>query len=434
VLVDIFFAGFEGELRDITVTCVRIIFPMTGILVLSAWTLGILNSHRKFFVSYVAPVAWNVAIIATLLLLGSTLEQRPLVIALAWGALIGGVLQFGVQVPFMLRLERQLNVGWRPRDPHVRTVLVNAGPAILGRGVVQVSGWVDMLLASFLFVGAVASLGYAQTLYILPVSLFGMSVAAAELPEMSREGGVDTEALRRRLEAGLRQIAVLVVPSAIGYLVVGDVVVAALYETGEFQSSDTLLVALVLGGYAVGLLASTATRLYSSAFYALRDTRTPAKIAALRVIVSAALGVSLMLVLERYAVRAGPITFAPTPPVPDGATLDAYGAWRPLGAAGLALGAGLAAWVEWRVLRRVLGRRIGGVGAGRAFMLRLAVAAVLAAAAGRLIAFLLPPLHPILVALLVLGPYAGVYFGAAHVLGVREAFSPIRSVFRRFHR
>src|SRR5690606_34208909 len=195
---------------------------------------------------------------------------------------------------FMLRQERALRLG-SFADPHVRTILKNAGPAILGRGVVQVSGWVDMFLASFLFVGAVAALGYAQTIYILPVSLFGMSVAAAELPEMSRAGVVQPDALRRRLEGGLRQIATLVVPSVVGYLLLGDVVVAALYQTGEFGPSDTVLVWIVLAGYTVGLLASTATRLYSSALYALQDTRTPARIAAARVLVAAALGTGLML-------------------------------------------------------------------------------------------------------------------------------------------
>ncbi|MGH7506330.1 MAG: murein biosynthesis integral membrane protein MurJ, partial [Longimicrobiales bacterium] len=224
VVVDVFAAGFQGEQRDVTVACVRIIFPMTGILVLSAWTLGILNSHRQFFVPYVAPVLWNAAMIATLLIFGPGMAQRPLVTALAWGALAGGFLQFAVQVPFMLRQERQLKIGWTTGDAHVRTVIRNAAPAILGRGVVQVSSWVDMFLASFLFVGAVATLGYAQVLYILPVSLFGMSVAASELPEMSREGAVRPEALRGRLEEGLRQIAILVVPSTIGYLVLGDVV------------------------------------------------------------------------------------------------------------------------------------------------------------------------------------------------------------------
>jgi putative peptidoglycan lipid II flippase len=361
------------------------------------------------------------------------MAQRPLVIALSWGALAGGFLQFAIQVPFMLRQERRLRLGGLA-DPHVRTILKNAGPAILGRGVVQVSGWVDMFLASFLFVGAVATLGYAQTIYILPVSLFGMSVAAAELPEMSRAGVVQPDALRRRLEAGLRQIATLVVPSVIGYLLLGDIVVAALYQTGEFGPSDTLLVWIVLAGYTVGLLASTSTRLYSSALYALQDTRTPARIAAARVALAAALGVGLMLLLERYAVRGGPLGFGPTPPVPTDPTLADYGPWRPLGAAGLSLGAGTAAWLEWRLLRRALARRIGGSGAGRGYLARLALAALIAVAAARGVAALLPDLHPILTAVLVLGVYGGVYFGAAPLVGAGEATAPLRRIGRRFRR
>lgn len=434
ILVDVFFAGFEGEQRDITVACVRIIFPMTGVLVLSAWSLGILNSHRQFFVPYVAPVLWSAAMIATLLLFGPGMEQRPLVIALAWGALIGGALQLGIQVPFVLRAERRLRLGAGLRDPHVRTVLKNAGPAILGRGVVQVSSWVDMFLASYLFVGAVATLTYAQTLYILPVSLFGMSVAAAELPEMSREGGVRPDALRARLEAGLRQIAILVVPSVVGYLVLGDVVVAALYETGEFGPSDTIFVALVLGGYTIGLFASTATRLYASALYALQDTRTPARIAATRVVVSAALGIGLMLLLENQSVRAAPFGFGPAPDLPRTAPLDAYGPWRPLGALGLSLAAGAAAWLEWRLMRRAVSRRVGGAGAGRAFLLRLGLAALVAAAAGRVLDGVLPTMHPIVTAVVVLGAFGALYFGTAHLLGVKEALRPVRRIVRRFSR
>lgn len=135
VLVDVFLWGFEGEKREITVTLVRIIFPMTGVLVLSAWTLGILNSHRQFFLSYVAPVAWSAAMIATLVVLGGRLDQRPLVVALAWGALIGGVLQFAVQLPRVLRLEPALRVRWDLALEGVRTTVRNAGPAIV------VGGW-----------------------------------------------------------------------------------------------------------------------------------------------------------------------------------------------------------------------------------------------------------------------------------------------------
>src|SRR5690606_8388799 len=123
--------------------------------------------------SYVAPVAWNGAMITVALLFGDRLTLDRLVIAIAWGALLGGALQFLVQLPWVLRLEPwfrpSLKLGMAP----VREAIRNAGPAIAGRGVVQLSAWVDLVLASFLAAGAVAVIGYAQTLYLLPISLFG---------------------------------------------------------------------------------------------------------------------------------------------------------------------------------------------------------------------------------------------------------------------
>ena len=398
VLVDIFLWGFEGEKRDITITLVRIIFPMTGVLVLSAWTLGILNSHRQFFLSYVAPVAWNAAMIATLVVFGARLDQRSLVIALAWGALAGGVLQFAVQLPGVLRVERELRVAWNLGLAGVQETVRNAGPAIMGRGVVQLSGWADLILASLLADGAVAALGYATTLYVLPVSLFGLSVAAAELPELSRRREQDAEVLRQRVNGGLRQIAFFVVPSAAGYVILGDVIVAALYQTGDFDRSDTLFVWLVLAGYSIGLLASTAARLFSSAFFALGDTRTPAKFALVRVLLAAGLGFVLMLQFERFQLGG-----------------------QPLGAAGLSLASGLAAWAEWALLRSRAARRLGTLGTGRGALARMLVAAGAAALAGRAVAALLPPLGPILVAVLVLSAFGLVYFGVARLLGLAEA-------------
>lgn len=403
VLVDIFLPGFAGMRRELTVTAVRILFPMTGVLVLAAWALGILNSHRRFFVPYVAPVLWNAAMITTLLGLGGRLDRADLVVALAWGAFLGGLLQFGIQLPWVLRLERRLQVRWDTHMAELRTAVRNAGPAILGRGVVQLSGWVDLVLASFLSAGAVAALGYAQTLYLLPVSLFGMSVAAAELPELARRRGGEAEALQRRVNAGLRQIAFLVVPSVLGYLALGDVIVAALYETGDFGRGDTLLVTLVLAGYTVGLLASTATRLFSSAFFALHDTRTPAKFALARVLLAAGAGLGLMLLLERFSTGG-----------------------RPLGAAGLSLGAGGAAWLEWALLRRALGGRIGRVGAGADVLARMVFAAAVAAASARGVQLMLPPLHPIWTAVLVLLPFGGLYFGAGAALGLPESTRVLR--------
>ena len=415
LLVSVFLPGFDGARRELTITVTRIIFPMTGVLVLSAWSLGILNSHRRFFIPYVAPVLWNGAMIATLLIFGGVLDQGPsdLVIALAWGALAGGVLQFLVQLPWVLRLERELHISWNTRLAGVRTAVRNAGPAILGRGVVQFSTWVDMVLASLLAFGAVAAIRYAQTLYVLPISLFGMSVAAAELPELSRRRGGATEVLRDRTSDALRRVYFYVIPSFVGFLLLGDIIVAAIFQTGEFDRADTLLVYTVLAGYTLGLLASTATRVFSSAFFALHDTRTPARIAALRVAVATGVGFLLMVQFERvelFGIGVGPGLLAE---------------WRigdqPLGAVGLAAGAGIAAWMEWGLLFRSLRGKVGAVGAGWGTIGRMFAAALAAAAAGWGVRFILPPVHPIALAVLVLGMYGIVYFGVAALLGLREA-------------
>jgi putative peptidoglycan lipid II flippase len=421
VLVSLFLAGFEGEIREITILCTRIIFPMTGVLVLSAWALGILNSHRKFFVSYTAPVLWNAAMIGVLVLFGTRLDQRGLILALSWGALVGGALQFLIQVPWILKLERSLRLGWDLKSEHVRTVVRNAGPAIMGRGVVQLSGWADMFLASFLFTGAVAAIAYAQTFYMLPVSLFGMSIAAAELPELSRAGGNEAEPLRRRVESGLRTMAVFVVPSAIGYVLLGDLIIGGMYERGDFVRADTVLVWLILGAYSIGLLASTATRLYASALYALGDTRTPARIAMLRVGIAVVIGATLMISLEPITWRGFTIGWRE-------ATL-VFG--HPVGAAGLAAGAGVAAWIEWVLLRRALGRRIGDVSAG-AVLARLIGAALLAGAVARGLFILLPAMHGVLTLLLVLPVFGLAYFAVAMLLGVEEVSTAIRRVLARF--
>jgi putative peptidoglycan lipid II flippase len=151
-------------------------------------------------------------------------------------------------------------------------------------------------------VGAVAALGYAQTLNSLPVSLFGMAISAAELPAMSSALGTQEEiasTLRQRLSAGLQNIAFFVVPSAVAFIVLGDVIVALIYRSGHFGKDDVTVVWRVLAGSGVGLLASTSGRLYSSAFYALRNTRTPLNFAIIRVALTLALGYFFALPLPR---------------------------------------------------------------------------------------------------------------------------------------
>lgn len=411
ILVSVLLPGFEGERRELSIAVVRIIFPMTGTLVLSAWALGVLNSHRKFFIPYVAPVLWNAAMIATLLLLGGRLTLDRLVIALAWGALAGGVLQFAIQLPWVVRLERELRPSMDHRLAPVREALVNAGPAIVGRGVVQLSGYIDFILASLLTAGALATIGYAQTLYLLPVSLFGMSVAAAELPELSRRRSSPVEQLRVRTNAGLERIAFFVVPSFIAFVCLGDALVAALYQRGEFVRSDTLVVYLTLLGLSIGLIASTGTRLFASTFFALRDTRTPARYAIVRVVAAALLGFLLMAqfeAIEPLGLRAGLL---------QRITVEG----RALGAMGLAIGSGIAAWIEWGLLRRKLHQRIGSVGAGAGKLARMFAAALLAAAAGWGVRLLIDSMHPLPKAFLIFSIYGLLYFFFAGLFRLREA-------------
>ncbi|HEV3048812.1 MAG TPA: murein biosynthesis integral membrane protein MurJ, partial [Longimicrobium sp.] len=358
LLTTIFLPGFEGERYDLAVHITRILFPMAGVLVLSAWSLGILNSHRSFFLPYFAPVFWNAAMIATLIVFGGRMSLSRLVVALSWGAMIGGALQFLVQLPGVLRVERSLRFSLGRGVPGVRDAVTNAGPAITGRGVVQISAWADTWLASLLSVGALAVFGYASTLYLLPISLFGMSVAAAELPELARQRQGGTEVLRARTSAGLERIAFYIVPSFVGYLALGDVVIATIYQRGEFSRADTLATWVVLLGFTTGLIATTGSRLFSSTFFALRDTKTPARFAVIRVLLSIVLGIVLMLTFEGVKVDKWGLDI---PPGPLG-HLRVGG--QALGVFGLTLGAGIAAWIEWWMLKRALRGRIGHVGAG----------------------------------------------------------------------
>ena len=201
VLVSVFAAGFTGPKHDLAVACTRIIFPMTGVLVLSAWALGILNSHCQFFVPYFAPVLWNVAIIATLLLFGGRVSTAELTTMAAWGALVGGGLQFLVQLPWVLRLERSLRIHWDTKSEGVRTAIKNAGPAVMGRGVVQLSGWLDMVIASFL-PGAIAVLSYAQTLYLLPDQHVRDGSCGCRAARVGASGGSRHRKIDRPFERG----------------------------------------------------------------------------------------------------------------------------------------------------------------------------------------------------------------------------------------
>jgi putative peptidoglycan lipid II flippase len=401
VLIAAVAPGFTGSKRALTVAIVRILFPGAGMLVLSAWCLGVLNSHRRFLLSYAAPVAWNLSMIVTLLMFGGGTPLPRLAVILAWGSVAGSALQFAVQIPVVRRLTPDLRLAFDFVSAHVREVARNFVPVFVGRGVVQVSAYIDTLLASLLPTGAVTGLSNAQLLYTLPISLFGMSVAAAELPEMSGVAVGDQsvfQPLRERLDEGLRRIALFVVPSAVAFFALGDVIAAALLETGRFRHQDAVYVWGILAGSAIGLLASTLGRLYVSTYYALRDTRTPLGFALVRVACTTALGYLAAFPLPR--------------------ALGIPAVW---GAAGLTASAGIAGWIEFLLLRRALNRRIGTTGLPASYVAKLWLAAGVGAAIAWAVKLSIPDWHPAIVAVVVLGPYGLAFFGLAMALGVPEA-------------
>jgi putative peptidoglycan lipid II flippase len=283
----------------------------------------------------------------------------------------------------------------------------------MGRGVVQLSGYLDLILASLLAVGALARLRYAQTLYLLPISLFGMSVAAAALPDLARERAAATGALRERTAEAVRRVQFFVVPSFVAFVAIGDVLVAGLYRAGQFGVADVRVVWVILIGYSLGLMASTATRVYQSAFFALRDTATPARAAGVRVLVALVAGAGLMVQFE-------PVTILGVA-IPAGvfASFDAEGV--PLGPLGLAAGAALGAWVEWALLKRALVAQVGEVGAGAPQLARMFAAALTAGAAAHFANLWFASSQPLLAAALAAAVFGLVYCAVGAALGLEQA-------------
>jgi putative peptidoglycan lipid II flippase len=384
LLIEVIAPGFHGATRDLTIQLVRILFPGAGLLVMSAWCLGILNSHRKFFLSYASQAFWNVAMIATLLWFGPGSSETRLAAILAWGSVAGNGLQVLVQLPSVFRLLGRLRLSLGRGSADVRAVVRNFFPVFISRGVVQLSAFIDTMIASFLPTGAVTALSYAQQLYMLPVSLFGMTISAAELPAMSSLLGSDTEIaaqLRNRLNASLQRIAFFTVPSAIALLSLGDVIAGVIFQSGRFKSADSLYVWTILAGSSVGLLASTMGRLYSSTYYALKDTRTPLRFAVVRVALTTVLGFLFALPLPRW-----------------------LGIDPRLGAAGLTASAGMAGWVEFVLLRRQLNKRIGSTGLPVSVGARLWGASLAAAAVAWTAKLAVGQSYPVVIAAATLVP------------------------------
>jgi putative peptidoglycan lipid II flippase len=377
--------GFDGPRRDLTTVLVRILFPMTGLMVVSAWCLGILNTHRRFFLPYAAPALWNVAGIAAMVGAAAWMKGAGLYglsLALAWGTVAGSVLQIAIQLPTCWRLLQGIPLRVSLAPEGVRSVISAWLPLVLGAGVAQISGLVDTFLGSFTGEGGLASLGYAQLVQVLPISMFGVAVTAVALPDLSRDAIAERahDQLRARIAVGFRRIAYFVIPSAFAFAALGPTIIGLLFQTGRFDADDTQLVGGVLAAYGIGLLGQSTVKLFASGFYALGDTRTPVRIAIVSLVVS---GLLSWLFMRRY------------------------------GPAGIAVGSSIGATLNTALNLRRLDQRIGTVlqrvdwrALGLVFLAAL-IAAAVASGADQLVA----AWRPIPRGIVVLGIF-GVAYGA----------------------
>jgi len=332
------FASVPGKL-ELTMRMTRVMLPFLVMVAMAAALMGMLNSLHHYFVPALAPAMFNVATIVgvfTLVPLMPALGWPP-IMAIAIAAMAGGVGQVAMQWPSLRREGFRYRAVFDWRDPGLRQVLLLMGPGTLGLAATQVNIFVNTLLATSQGTGAVSWLTYAFRLMYLPIGLFGVSIATAVLPAVSRHAAVDDLGrVRETLSRGVSLMLMLSVPATFGLIMLATPIVQLLFERGQFLPADTAPTAAALRFYAVGLIGYSTARIASPAFYALRQSRVPVAVSV------GTIAVNIVLSLELVGA---------------------------MGFRGLALGTSLAALVNGALLVLLLRRHLQGIG-GR----RLAVA------------------------------------------------------------
>jgi putative peptidoglycan lipid II flippase len=281
-LVNLLAEGFHqvpGKF-ELAVRMTRIMFPFLLLVALAAQAMGVLNACNRFAVPAMASTFFNIGSIVFGLIagywIGPMLGIEPIT-GMAIGVVCGGALQLFWQIP-SLRAEGFI---FRPTfdwsHPGLRTIIRLMGPAILGNAAVQINVMVNTNFASRIpGNGPVSWLGYAFRFMQLPLGLFGVAIASATLPSISRSAGAGNfEEFRRTLSRSLGMVFLLTLPSSIGLIVLGKTMIGAIYQYGKFNGRDTEQTALALSCYAVGLAGYSALKVLNPAFYALHDARTP---------------------------------------------------------------------------------------------------------------------------------------------------------------
>ncbi len=289
------FADEPGKL-ELTIELSRIMLPFLLFVALAAAVMGMLNAVRRFTVPALAPVFLNIGMILGGLALIPVFQAagRPPILAMAFGVLLGGFLQFAVQLPTLWSMG--FRPAWPPAltDPGVRRIATLMVPATIGLAATQLNLFVNTILASTLIEGSVSWLAYAFRLMQLPIGVFGVALATVSLPAISRHAVAgDMRGLRATLAGAVRLVFALTLPATFGLWALAGPLVRLLYERGRFNAADTDRTAAALAAYCVGLCAYAAVKILVPAFYALGDTKTPVRASFLSVAVN--LGGNLLL-------------------------------------------------------------------------------------------------------------------------------------------
>ena len=328
------YAEVPGKL-ELTVFLTRIMLPFLTLVAIAAAVMGMLNSLNRFFAPALSPAMFNVGIIASAVLLVPLMPRLGLhpITAIAIGAIVGGVGQIVLQLPALYREGYRYRPEFNPADPGLREILRLIGPGTIAGAAVQINLLVNMVLATGEGTGAVSWLSYAFRVMYLPIGIFGVSIATATLPAVSRHAAQDSTAgIRKTVSNALRMMLVLNVPALVGLIVLAEPIVALIFERGSFLPSDTASTTAALMFYTPGLVGYSAVRIAVPCFYAIRDSLTPTLVS----IGAVVLNIVLNLILVRV-----------------------------MGFRGLALGTSIAALGNALVLLVLLHRRLGGLEVGR---------------------------------------------------------------------
>jgi putative peptidoglycan lipid II flippase len=384
--------GFDPARQALTVKLMRLMLLSPAVFGVSGVVMGILNAQQHFLLPALAPILYNLGIIAGALLLAPALG----VLGLAVGVVAGALGHMLVQVPGLVRHGMRYTPTLGLRDPGVHTVGRLMLPRMVGLAAVQINFLVTTVLASGLAPGSLSALNYAWLLMLLPQGVFAQAIATAAFPTFSAQAAKGQQAaMRSTLAATLRAVLYLAVPAAVGLIVLRLLLVQIIFERGAFTATSTQMVAWALGLFALGLPAHAVVEITVRAFYAMHDTRTPVAIGI------GAMGLNVILSLAFVRI------------------FEALG-WMPHG--GLALSNSLATTVEMVLLLAILRRRMAGLEGRRtvASLARTVFAAIVMGGVARGATLLLAAANIWLAASVAIAAGIAVYVGVTLAMGSAE--------------